>query len=266
MSPPSARVALFVTCLVDGLTPGVGAATVAVLERLGLDVAVPRRQTCCGQLHVNSGYPDQALALVRNHVAAFADAETIVAASGSCVAAVRHQHVELARAAGDERLAAEAAAVAARTYELSEYLVDVRGVLDVGAWFPHRVTLHQACHALRLLRTGDRARRLLDRVEGIELVDLPDADSCCGFGGTFALKNAPVSAAMLDDKLRAVRATGATVVTAGDASCLTHLGGGLSRAAAGTRAVHLAEILASTRDQPWTPPPSGARPHPRRQP
>ncbi|MFF0823902.1 (Fe-S)-binding protein [Micromonospora haikouensis] len=256
--------ALFVTCLVDGLVPRVGAATVAVLERLGLDVAVPRRQTCCGQLHVNSGYPDQALALVRNHVAAFADAEAVVVASGSCVAAIRHQHVELARAAGDEGLAAEAAAVAARTYELSEFLVDVRGVLDVGAWFPHRVTLHQACHALRLLRTGDRARRLLDRVEGIELVDLPDADSCCGFGGTFALKNASVSAAMLADKLRAVDATGATVVTAGDASCLTHLGGGLSRAAARARTVHLAEILAATRDRPWAPP--GAPPHPRRRP
>jgi L-lactate dehydrogenase complex protein LldE len=219
------------------------------------------RQTCCGQLHVNSGYPDQALVLVRNHVAAFADAEAIVAPSGSCVASVRHQHVELAQAAGDEVLAAAAMAVASRTYELSEFLVDVLGVLDAGAWFPHRVTLHQACHSLRLLRTGDRAARLLEHVEGLELVPLPDADSCCGFGGTFALKNAAVSSAMLADKASAVRSTGASVLTACDASCLTHIGGGLSRLGARAEAVHLAEILASTRDRPWAPRQATARRH-----
>ena len=143
-------------------------------------------------------------------------------------------------------------AVAAKTYELSELLVDVLGVTDVGAYFPHRVTYHPTCHSLRLLRVGDRPVRLLQAVEGLELVHLSRPDSCCGFGGTFALKNAGVSAAMLADKVDEVRATGAEVCTAGDSSCLLHIGGGLSRAFGGTgttrtRAVHLAEILASTR-------------------
>ncbi|MEP7022038.1 MAG: (Fe-S)-binding protein, partial [Pseudonocardiales bacterium] len=162
-------------------------------------------------------------------------------------ASVRHQHAQVARMAGDEALAARAAAVGAKTFELSEYLVDVLGVQDVGAYFPHRVTYHSTCHSLRLLRVGDRPLRLLRAVAGIDLVELPDADQCCGFGGTFALKNAAVSSAMLADKMSAVAATGATVCTAGDASCLLHIGGGLSRAGSRTRTLHLAEILASSR-------------------
>ena len=240
------KVALFITCLVDGLFPDVAKASVRLLERLGVQVEVPLAQTCCGQMHVNTGYPRQALPLVRNHVGAFARHELIVAPSGSCVGAIRHQHADLARAAGDEGLARAAEAVAARTYELSEFLVDVLGVEDVGAYFPHRVAYHPTCHSLRLLRVGDKPLRLLRRVGGIDLAELPGADSCCGFGGTFAMKNPDVSAAMLADKVAAVRGTGAGVCAAGDSSCLMHIGGGLSRQRTGIRTVHLAEILAST--------------------
>jgi L-lactate dehydrogenase complex protein LldE len=244
------RVALFATCLVDGLFPDVGRATVRLLERLGHDAEFPLQQTCCGQMHVNTGYPRQALPLVRNHVDTFAGYEAVVVPSGSCTAAIRHQHAQLARAAGDAALAEAADDTARRTYELSEFLVDVLGVTDVGAYFPHRVTYHPTCHSLRLLRVGDRPRRLLEGVRGLELVELPQAESCCGFGGTFALKNADVSAAMLADKMAAISATGADVCTAGDASCLMHIGGGLARLHAGPRTLHLAEILASTQEQP----------------
>jgi L-lactate dehydrogenase complex protein LldE len=244
------RVALFATCLVDGLFPDVGRATVRLLERLGHDVELPLQQTCCGQMHVNTGYPCQALPLVRNHVDTFAAYEAVVVPSGSCTAAIRHQHAQLACAAGDAALAEAADDTARRTYELSEFLVDVLGVTDVGAYFPHRVTYHPTCHSLRLLRVGDRPRRLLESVRGLELVQLAQAESCCGFGGTFALKNADVSAAMLADKMAAISATGAGVCTAGDASCLMHIGGGLARLHAGPRTLHLAEILASTQEQP----------------
>jgi L-lactate dehydrogenase complex protein LldE len=198
-------------------------------------------------MHVNTGYPRQALPLVRNHVAAFADYDAIVAPSGSCVGAIRHQHAEVAQRFGDEQLRTEASAVAARTYELSEFLVDVLGLTDVGAFFPHRVTYHPTCHSLRVLRVGDRPVRLLREVEALELVELPDADQCCGFGGTFAVKNAEVSTAMLTDKLRAVRETGARFCSAGDSSCLMHIGGGLARSGGEVRTVHLAQILAATR-------------------
>jgi L-lactate dehydrogenase complex protein LldE len=243
------KAALFVTCLVDGLVPDVAKATARVLERVGVTVEMPWAQTCCGQLHVNTGYPRQAIPLVRNHVKAFERYDAIVVPSGSCTAAIRHQHADVARLAGDQALAAAAEAVAARTYELSEFLVDVLGVTDVGAYFPHRVTYHPTCHSLRLLRVGDRPLRLLRAVEGIDLAELPDAEQCCGFGGTFALKNPAVSAAMLADKMTAVRATSATTVTAGDASCLLHIGGGLSRLKTGIGTRHLAEILASTKEE-----------------
>ena len=242
------RIALFVTCLVDGLFPQAGQATVRLLERLGHEVTFPQAQTCCGQMHTNTGYLREALPLVRRYVEVFEDCEIVVVPSGSCTGSVRHQHAMVARRFGDEALARRAEAVAARTYELSELLVDVLGVEDVGAYYPHRVTYHPTCHSLRLLRVGDRPLRLLRRVAGIDLVELPDAEVCCGFGGTFAVKNAPVSTAMLADKMRSVLATGAEVCTAGDSSCLMHIGGGLSRLNAGTDTVHLAEILASTQD------------------
>jgi L-lactate dehydrogenase complex protein LldE len=240
------RIALFASCLVDGLFPEVGRATVSLLERLGHEVVFPSRQTCCGQMHTNTGYQREALPLVRHHVEVFEPYDVIVAPSGSCVGSVRHQHAVVARAGGDQALADRSEAVAARTYELSELLVDVLGVEDVGAVFPHRVTYHPTCHSLRLLRVGDKPLRLLRNVRGIDLVELPRADECCGFGGTFAVKNADTSTAMLADKMAAVLGTGAKVASASDASCLMHIGGGLSRLRTGTRTVHLAEILAST--------------------
>ena len=242
------RIAFFATCLVDGLFPDVGKATISLLERLGHVVEFPLQQSCCGQMHVNTGYGRDALTLVRNHVKTFEPYEVIVAPSGSCVAAIRHQHPDLAEQLGYSVLAAAARRVAARTYELSQLLVDVLGVTDVGAYFPHRVTYHPTCHSLRLLRVGDRPYQLLRAVRGIDLTELPDAESCCGFGGTFALKNSDVSTAMLADKMRHVLDTGASVCAAGDSSCLMHIGGGLSRLQAGTRTLHLAEILASTEE------------------
>jgi L-lactate dehydrogenase complex protein LldE len=244
------RIALFVTCLVDGLFPDVGRATVTLLERLGHEVVFPDRQTCCGQMHTNTGYQREALPLVRHHVETFEAYDVVVAPSGSCVGSVRHQHAMVADRAGDTALADRATAVAARTFELSELLVDVLGVEDVGAHFPHRVTYHPTCHSLRMLHVADKPLRLLRAVRGIDLVELPDADQCCGFGGTFAIKNADTSTAMLADKMRHVLGTGAEVVSAGDSSCLMHIGGGLSRLRSGTRTLHLAEILASTEDLP----------------
>ena len=238
------RIALFVTCLVDAAFPDVGRAVVALLERLGHEVVFPPAQTCCGQMHVNTGYRREALPLVRHHVEVFEPYDVIVTPSGSCAGAVRHQHADVAR--DDPGLAAAAREVAGRTHELSELLVDVLGVEDVGAYFPHRVTYHPTCHSLRMLGVGDKPLRLLRHVRGMTLLELPAADQCCGFGGTFALKNPDTSTAMLADKLRHVTGTGAEVCTAGDASCLMHIGGGLSRLRAGTRTLHLAEILAST--------------------
>ncbi|MBL6279586.1 (Fe-S)-binding protein [Micromonospora fiedleri] len=240
------RIALFVTCLADTVFPEAAKATVRLLERLGHEVVFPSEQTCCGQMHVNTGYQREALPLIRRHVRTFDPYDVIVAPSGSCVGSVRHQHPLVARRAGDDRLAGRAEDVAARTYELSELLVDVLGVTDVGAYYPHRVTYHPTCHSLRMLRVGDRPLRLLRAVRGLDLVELPDAEQCCGFGGTFAVKNADTSTAMLADKMRHVLSTRADVCTASDSSCLMHLGGGLSRLRTGVRTVHLAEILAST--------------------
>jgi L-lactate dehydrogenase complex protein LldE len=237
------------TCLADTLFPDVAKATVTLLERLGHQVVFPADQTCCGQAHVNTGYLDMALPLVRHHVDVFTGvADVVVAPSGSCVGCVRHQHAMVARRGGDEALAQAAEELAGRTYELSELLVDVLGVTDVGAYYPHRVTYHPTCHSLRMLRVGDRPLRLLRAVRGLDLVELPGAEQCCGFGGTFSVKNADTSTAMLTDKMTNVLSTHAEVCTAGDASCLMHIGGGLSRLRSGTRTVHLAEILASTEE------------------
>ena len=242
------RIALFITCLADAMFPEVGKATVRVLERLGQVVEFPAGQTCCGQMHVNTGYQKQALPLVERFVEVFGSYDAIVAPSGSCVGSVRHQHSMIAKRFGSPELVRQVNAVAAKTYELSEFLVDVLGVTDVGAYFPHRVTYHPTCHSLRMLRVGDKPITLLRAVDALELVELPAADQCCGFGGTFAIKNADTSTAMLADKLRNVLDTGAENCTAGDSSCLMHIGGGLSRIRAGSKTLHLAQILAATRE------------------
>jgi L-lactate dehydrogenase complex protein LldE len=248
------RVALFSTCLADAMFPSVLRATTTVIERLGHEVVLPQGQTCCGQMHINTGYAAQARGLVEHHTATFESAlrtcDAIVAPSGSCVASVRHQHATVAGEA--TVLAQRVEQVAANTFELSEFLVDVLGVVDVGAYFPHRVTYHPTCHSMRMLHVGDKPLRLLRAVEAIDLVELPDAQVCCGFGGTFAVKNSDVSTAMLADKVGNVLATKAEVCTAADSSCLTQIGGGLSRLRAGVRTLHLAEILAGTRDTAGT--------------
>jgi L-lactate dehydrogenase complex protein LldE len=245
------RIAVVATCLADSLYPDVVKATVGLLERLGHTVVFPQAQVCCGQMHVNTGYLKEALPVVRHHVDTFdaAEFDVAVAPSGSCVGSIRHQQAMVARRGGDEALAARAEALAGRTYELSELLVDVLGVTDVGAYFPHRVTYHPTCHSLRMLRVGDKPLQLLRAVRGMDLVELPDADQCCGFGGTFSLKNPDVSTAMLADKMGHVLATRAEICSAGDASCLMHIGGGLSRLKTGVRTVHLAQILASTTEK-----------------
>jgi len=231
------RVALFVTCLADTLFPDVGKATVTVLERLGIEVVFPLEQTCCGQMHANSGYPGEATALARRFVDVFDGFEAVVTPSGSCAAQVREHFGGLL--GGDDR------GVPARTWELSQFLTGVLGLEDVGSTFEGTVAYHPTCHSLRLLRVGDAPLRLLRAVPGIELIELPDAEECCGFGGTFAVKNADVSTAMLDEKIAAITASGAENVCACDSSCLMHIGGGLRRRSVPVRPLHLAEILAS---------------------
>jgi L-lactate dehydrogenase complex protein LldE len=223
------RVALFITCFNDTLFPAVGRAVVGLLERLGCEVEFPLQQTCCGQMHVNSGYEHEAVGLLERFPRVFEGYDVIVSPSASCVAHVR------------ERIPA----VRENVFELTEFLVDRLGVVDVGASFPHRVTLHPTCHSLRLLGVGDRPRRLLEAVRGIDLVELPGARECCGFGGTFAVKNADTSMAMLSEKVRRVLDTRAEVCTSADTSCLMHIGGALSRGRTGVRTLHIAEILAA---------------------
>lgn len=240
------RASLFITCFNDTVFPETGRATVRLLERLGVDVDFPLEQTCCGQMHWNTGYADETVPLVRRFVRVFGDADVVVSPSASCTAMVREHYARAARHAGDAGLERAVNDLAPRVLELTEFLVDRLGVEDVGAYYPHRVTYHPTCHGLRMLGLGDRPLRLLRAVEGIDLVELPEAEECCGFGGTFAIKNAETSTAMLTDKIRAVLDTRAEVCAAADNSCLLHIGGGLSRQRAGVRPVHLAEILAAT--------------------
>jgi L-lactate dehydrogenase complex protein LldE len=239
------RVSLFITCFNDTLFPQTGIATVRLLERLGHQVAFPQEQTCCGQMHWNTGYQREAIPLVRRFVEVFANAEVVVSPSASCVGMVRELYPRAAGLAGDRRLAAAVAALTPRVFELSEFLVQRLGVEDVGAYFPHRVTYHPTCHSLRGLRVGDAPLRLLRAVRGIDFVPLAGAEECCGFGGTFAVKNADTSMAMLGDKLRHVLDTRAEAVVAIDNSCLMQIGGALHRQRAGVRALHLAEVLAA---------------------
>lgn len=242
------RVALFATCISDTMSPETPKAVVTVLERLGCTVEFPRSQTCCGQIMTNTGYFDEALASVRNYVRSFAGYDYVVAASGSCMASVREQHVMLAERAGDADLAAQAAATASRSFEFTEFLVDVLGVTDVGAWFPHTVTYHPSCHGARFLKLGDRPTRLLEAVEGLTLVPLPAAEQCCGFGGTFSVKIPEVSIAMATDKAGHVVETGAEYVVAGENSCLMNIAGVLHRQRTGIHGLHLAEVLAHTKE------------------
>jgi L-lactate dehydrogenase complex protein LldE len=230
------KVALFATCLGDAMFPEAARATVSVLEELGHEVVFPAGQTCCGQMHLNSGYQPEAARLARRFVDVFGDHELVVAPSSSCVGTVRELYPALLGVSDP---------IVGRVVELSELLVQRLGVDDVGATFAHRVTYHPTCHSLRVTRVGEAPLRLLRRVRGLELVELPRADECCGFGGTFSIKNADTSAAMLADKCDYVETTAAEFCTALDGSCLLQIGGGLSRRGSSVRPIHLAEILGS---------------------
>lgn len=243
------RVALFITCFNDTLFPNVGIATTRLLERLGYAVDFPEAQTCCGQMHYNTGYQREAIPLVRHFVEVFAPAEVIVAPSASCAGMVRDLYPKAAALSGDKTLVKAVEQLVPRVYELSEFLVKREGITGVGAYFPHRVTYHPTCHSLRVLHVGDAPLQLLRAVKGIDLVELPNARECCGFGGTFAVKNADTSLAMLSDKTRCVLDTGAEVLCSADTSCLLHIGGGLHRQRAGVKTLHLAEILAVTESE-----------------
>ncbi len=239
------RVSLFITCYNDTLFPGTGQAVVRVLERLGHTVEFPAGQTCCGQMHYNTGYQAEAMPLLERFVAQFADAEAVVVPSSSCVAMMKDHYPKMAESIGDAKLIAAVDALLPRVFEFSEFLTRGLGLEDVGATYPHRVTYHASCHGLRNLELGDGPLRLLKAVRGIDLVPIAGLEQCCGFGGTFAVKNAEVSSAMLAEKTTAVLNTRAEVCTACDNSCLMHIQGALHRQRTGVRTVHLAEILAS---------------------
>ena len=244
------NVTLFITCYNDTLFPATGKAVVSVLERLGHTVDFPQAQTCCGQMHYNTGYQDDARHLMMHFLKVFRDAETICVPSSSCVAMMREHFPKMAAAMPDASVGREVVEMLPRVYEFCELLVDKLRSVDTGASFPHTVTLHSTCHSLRGTKIGERPLQLLRNVRGLTYVELPQADQCCGFGGTFSIKNADVSAALLSDKVRAILDTQAEVCTAVDNSCLMHIGGALSRQRAGVRCLHLAEILASTAGEP----------------
>ncbi len=244
------RASLFITCYNDTLFPETGRAVVRLLERLGVEVEFRDGQTCCGQMHANTGLRGEAFSQAKRLVRLYADAEAIVIPSSSCVAMIRDQYPGLFDGLGDDSLRKEFAAFLPRVYELSEFLIDKLGLEDVGAYFPHRVTYHASCHGLRALHLGERPFRLLSKVRGLDLVPLANLDRCCGFGGTFSVKNADVSSAMLMVKLEDVLATGAEFCTGLDNSCLMHLGGAMHRQSAGMKTIHMAQILASTEENP----------------
>jgi L-lactate dehydrogenase complex protein LldE len=240
------QISLFITCYNDTLFPETGKAVVTLLERLGHTVDFRDAQTCCGQMHYNTGYQKEALPLMRHFLEVFKGAEVICIPSSSCVAMMRDHYPKMAAAAADPDLVAAVNQLLPRVFEFSELLVDKLGITDVGAYFPHPVTLHPSCHSLRTLQVGDKPAQLLSKVRGLTLIDLPEASQCCGFGGTFAVKNPEVSIAMLSDKVNCIQNSHAEICTALDNSCLMHINGALSRQRTGVRCLHLAEILASS--------------------
>jgi L-lactate dehydrogenase complex protein LldE len=238
------RVALFVTCLVDLLYPEVGEATVALLEDQGVRVDFPQGQTCCGQPPFNSGFHEAARRMARTLLDAFSDAEAVVTPSGSCAAMVRVHYPRLFHGTRDE---ARAQALSLKTYELSEFLVDVLEVGSLAGSYPARVTYHDACHGLRELGLRGQGRTLLEGIEGLQLVEMARPDACCGFGGTFSVRLPEMATAMVDDKLAQASATEADVIVTGDVGCLMHMSGRLSRTGSQIRAMHLAPLLAQSR-------------------
>ena len=249
------RISLFITCYNDLLFASTGIAVVQVLERLGHTVDFRPEQTCCGQMHYNTGYQRETIPLVRKFVEVFESDDVICCPSASCVAMIRDHYVKAARMASDPELERRILGILPRIFEFTELLVHRLGVEDVGAYFPHRVTYHPSCHSLRSLRLGDAPLRLLKNVGGIQLIELDHQEECCGFGGTFAIKNPETSAAMLAEKVRCVLNTEAELCCAADNSCLMHIQGSLHRQRTGVKTLHIAEILASTRSSVAQAPP-----------
>ncbi len=236
-------VSLFVSCFNDAIYPRTARAAQGVLERLGVKVDFPAEQTCCGQIHINTGYGSMAVPLIRHFVDVFSNSDELVSISGSCTATIREHYQELAQRTQDPVLIRRTDELVPKVHEFSQYLTDVLGVVDVGAAYPHKVCYHPTCHSLRSLHVYDSAVALLRAVRGLELVELPHAEQCCGFGGTFAVKNAPMSTAILVDKVANIFASGAETVVALDNSCLTHINGFLKRNKTGISTMHLAELL-----------------------
>jgi L-lactate dehydrogenase complex protein LldE len=233
------RVALFVTCMVDQVVPETGIAAVKLLEAAGCEVVFPEAQSCCGQPALSAGEPEAAARLARHFVDVFEPFDAVVAPSGSCAAMVRHWYDRLLDGADRTR----ARAVAAKTYELGEYIVDVLGRIDLGARVNATVTVHDACHGLRNLGVKDAPRRLLEHA-GARIVEMTEPETCCGFGGTFAVKHGEVAGALADDKLAHAGTTDADYLVSGDSACLAHLEGRRRRTARGPRPVHYAQVLA----------------------
>ncbi|MEK6407568.1 MAG: (Fe-S)-binding protein [Acidobacteriota bacterium] len=240
------KVSLFITCLIDQFFPEVGLCTVSVLRRLGAQVDFPSAQTCCGQPAFNSGFKTEARDLAKRFIAIFENSEYVVTPSGSCASMVKVFYPELFRKDPEWRTRAEE--LASRTFEFTQFVVDVLGVEDVGAAYEGKVALHQSCHLLRELNVRTETQRLLNSVRGIELVELEGAEVCCGFGGLFSIKYPHISGAILQDKIESVEKSGADVVVASDVGCLMHIAGGLSRQGSATRTMHIAELLAKGRE------------------
>ena len=234
-------VTLFIQCLVDGIYPEVGEAVVGIFHKLGVNLTCPTRQTCCGQPAFNSGYQGEARVAAKRFIEIFESAEAIVCPSGSCVTMVRHHYPQLF--ADDAAWLLRAQEVAAKTFELTEYLVDILGVDDLGAHYDGKITYHDSCHLLRSLRVKEQPRRLLRKVAGAEFVELYDSDKCCGFGGAFSVKYADISAAMVADKVDNIIASGADTVTGCDMGCLMNIQGMLSRRGSDIKTLHIAQIL-----------------------
>ena len=237
------KVSLFITCLIDQLCPNVGVATVEVLRRAGCEVVFDNRQTCCGQPAFNTGYRSEAVKFAKRFIEIFeeSDAEAIVSPSGSCTAMVKHFYELFPN---DESWRKRAEAIAAKTHEFSSFLVNVLKIEDVGAKFSGKLTWHDACHGLRDLKIKNEPRKLLQNIEGAELVEMQNADACCGFGGTFSVKYPEISVAILDNKIESIEKSNVQAVISCDSSCLMQIGGRLSRNGSKIKALHIAEILA----------------------
>lgn len=239
--PSEIRASLFVTCIVDQLYPQVGVSAVRVLRRLGVVVDFPADQTCCGQPLYNSGFIRPARQLAERVLRSFAASRYVIVPSGSCAAMLRVFYQDLF--AADPELETPARQLAERVYEFSEFLVKVVGITDLEAAYPATATYHSSCHLLRELAVREEPVRLLENVAGLELLPLPQADTCCGFGGTFSVKYPHISEGMLEDKIASIRATGADTLVSCDMSCLMHIGGGLSRQGHPVAVRHIAQVL-----------------------